>query len=378
MYNLELYRSWFPHLQTGKMYLNHAAVSPLSTRVNQAIESYLQTRTIGEIDPFLLAQQSALQLKNNLATLLNTTPKRIGFVLNTSEGLNILANGLPWSAGDRILLNDVEFPTNVVPFLNLKRFGVEIDFVHNTQGKILVDDIVKALTPKTKLLSISFVQFLSGYKANLEAIGALCKERNIIFCVDAIQGLGVSPMDVQKFKIDFLASGGNKWLMGLMGLGFVYLTEELQQRIHQVHASWTSNKNFFGDFFTYRVDFDETARRYENGTQNFLAITALGESTSMLLEAGIEQIEQHLHSITEKIFSSAKEIGYTVITPSSTSERSGIVTIQHPKAGELFEALTKRNIIVSMREGMIRIAPHFYNSENDIAALLSTLRQEIS
>ncbi|MBW7886849.1 MAG: aminotransferase class V-fold PLP-dependent enzyme [Bacteroidetes bacterium] len=374
MYNLQQYRSWFPHLLTGKIYLNHAAISPLSTRVNHAVDAFLESRTVGSIDPFLETQRASALLKENLAKILNASAERIGFVQNTSEGLNILANGLEWKSGDRILLNDSEFPANVVPFLNLKRSGVEIDFVRTDNGKIYIEEIEKLITPKTKLLSLSFVQFLSGYKADLETIGKLCREKQILFCVDAIQGLGVSPMDVQNFQIDFLSCGGHKWLMGLMGLGFIYLTEELQQRIHQANAGWTSNKNFFSDFLNYRIDFDETARRYENGTQSYLAVAALGKSTQTLLEIGIEAIQSHIHSITEKIFSSAEEMGCKIITPHHTGERAGIVTVQHPKAKEIFQELSEQNIIVSMREGMIRIAPHFYNSEEDISVFLSMFR----
>ncbi|MDD8019439.1 MAG: aminotransferase class V-fold PLP-dependent enzyme, partial [Bacteroidota bacterium] len=268
IYDIQKYRSWFPHIHTGKIWLNHASVSPLSTRVNDVVGEYMSNRTSGDIDIYHFAMQSSKQTKENLATLIHATPDRIGFVGNTSEGLNILAQGLEWKSGDRILLNDIEFPTNVVPFLNLKRVGVEIDFVKSRNGEITLEDIEALITPRTKVLSVSFVQFLSGFKVDLAALGELCKRHQIIFCVDSIQGLGVAPLDVQEAQIDFLSNGGQKWLMGMMGLGFIYITKELQDRIHQRHAGWTSNRNFFGDFFNYRIDFDETARRYENGTQN--------------------------------------------------------------------------------------------------------------
>lgn len=374
--NLPTYRSWFPHLQTGKIWLNHAAISPLSSRVNAAINVHLLNRTAGDIDLFPSIGGSCDHTKQNLATLINTALDRIGFVPNTTEGLNILASGIDWKSGDRIMLNDIEFPANVVPFLNLKRLGVEIDFVKNQNEEILVEDIEAMITPRTKLLSISFVQFLSGFKANVTAIGELCKRHNIIFCVDAIQGLGASPLDVKKAQIDFLSNGGHKWLMGLMGLGFVFITEELQSRIHQRHAGWMSNKNFFGNFFTYRIDFDDTARRYENGIQNYLAIIALGESTSTLLEVGIDHIQSHLHSLTDDIVDFADAEGIEIVTPRMQAQRAGIVTIKLEGAEQIFQKLTEKNIIVSLREGMLRIAPHFYNSHEEIAIFCDTLQKE--
>lgn len=372
-YNLPLYRSWFPHIHTGKIWLNHAAISPVSKRVNAVIEKHLQNRSFGDIDVYPSVIASCEKTKSNLAEIIHTTPDRIGFVPNTSEGLNILTNGLEWKSGDRIILNDIEFPTNVVPFLNLKRLGVEIDFVKSANGEVTIESIERTITPATKLLSISSVQFLTGYKADLTALGALCKNQNIIFCVDAIQGLGVVPTDVQGMQIDFLSSGGNKWLMGLMGLGFIYVSSELQERIQQKHIGWTSNRNFFGDFFNYRIDLDETARRYESGTQNYLAIAALGESTSTLLEVEIDNIHAHLLQLTDRIISFADEHHFDVVTPREQTKRAGIVTLKHPKAKEIFDDLTEQRINISMREGMLRIAPHFYNSDEDLHALFSIL-----
>ncbi|MHB1049151.1 MAG: aminotransferase class V-fold PLP-dependent enzyme [Bacteroidota bacterium] len=372
-YNLQLYRSWFPHIQTGKIWLNHAAISPVSKRVHAVIEKHLQNRSFGDIDVYPSVIASCEKTKSNLAALINATPDRIAFVPNTSEGLNILANGLEWKSGDRIILNDIEFPTNVVPFLNLKRHGVETDFVKSANGEVLIDDIERAITPSTKLLSISSVQFLTGYNADLAAIGSLCKKHNIIFCVDAIQGLGVVPTDVKEMQIDFLSGGGNKWLMGLMGLGFVYVSSDLQERIRQKHVGWTSNRNFFGDFFNYRIDLDETARRYENGTQNYLAVAALGESTSILLEVGIDSIREHVLEITDHIIAFADEHHFDVVTPREKPKRAGIVTLKHAEAKTIFDDLNEQRINISMREGMLRIAPHFYNSEEDLHALFSIL-----
>jgi selenocysteine lyase/cysteine desulfurase len=375
-YNLSLYRSWFPFLDTKKIWLNHASISPLSTRVEAAVNAYMQNRMTGDIDIYMSMLATVKRTKANLGALVNAAPERIGFAANTSEGLNILANGLAWKTGDRILLNDIEFPTNVVPFLNCRRHGVEIDFVKSVRGEILIDDIERAITPRTKLLAISFVQFLSGFKADLTAIGALCRKHGIIFCVDSMQGLGAAPLDTQAAGIDFLANGGNKWLMGMMGTGFVFLTPELQARIHQHHIGWTSNQNFFGDFFNYRIDPDETARRYENGTQNYCGITALHASTSTLLEVGIDNIASHIGTLNDAVIAMCDDLGFDTITPRDSTKRAGIVSFACPNSQEVFERLTRRGVIVSVREDMIRIAPHFYNTLEEIGALRCALAEE--
>lgn len=360
------YRSLFPHLNSGKLWLNHAAISPLNSRTKAAVDAYLLNRSEGSIDDFPQIVEISGNAKRQLGKLINAPEERIGFVNNTSDGLNILANGIDWKHGDRIILNDSEFPTNVVPFLNLKRLGVEIDFVKTTNGEVLFADLEKAITPRTRLLSISFVQFLSGFRSDLSAIGELCRRHGIFFCVDAIQGLGNSPIDVQASKIDFLSTSGHKWMLSMMGLGFVYLTEAMQGRITQQFAGWTSNKHYFSNLLDYRLDPDETARRYENGAQNNAGIAAIGASAALLNEAGIPAIHAHLLSLTDMVFAFAGERGLSLVTPKEHSKRAGIVTLVLPDAERIFEALNARNTVVSLREGKLRISPHFYNSAEDM------------
>ncbi|NUN70084.1 MAG: aminotransferase class V-fold PLP-dependent enzyme [Bacteroidetes bacterium] len=369
------YRSLFPHLAAGKLWLNHAAISPLNSRTKAAVDAYLLNRSEGTIDDFPQIVGISNDAKQNLGRLLNAPPQRIAFVNNTSDGLNIIANGLDWKSGDRILLNDMEFPANVVPFLNLRRLGVEIDIIPSANGEITVEQIAAAITPRTRLLSLSFVQFLSGFKADLPAVGRLCRERGVIFCVDAIQGLGNAPLDVMDARIDFLSCGAHKWMLSMMGLGFIYLTEELQSRLTQQFAGWTSNKDYFSRLLEYRIDFDDSARRYENGAQNNAGIVAIGASAALLNEAGIPAVHRHLLALTDEVIAFADEKGWALLTPREHSKRSGIVTLAVPGAEKVFEGLNKRNIIVSLREGRIRIAPHFYNSAGDIRTACSAIAE---
>ena len=374
-YDINSYRALFPVIKTGTIYLNHAATSPLPTKVIDAVNKYLKERSETQIDNLASFQPTLTETRGFAARLLNTTPDRIAFFGNTTNAINLLATGIEWKTGDRIILDDIEFPANVYPFLNLKRLGVEVDFVKNRDGKILLEDLEAKITPRTKLLSISHVQFLTGYRSDLKAIGELCKKRGIIFSVDAIQAAGVMPIDVQEMKIDFLATGGQKWLMSPQGIAFAYVSEEMQGRITQAYLGWTSIKNFFGEFTRYRLDLDDTARRYENGTMNFIGITSLHESLSTLLEVGIDSIEEHVLDLSDKLISELKSLGLHAYVEGSRKERSGIISIRVPDADAYSAKLAKAKIVVAVRQGVIRVSPHFYNTEEEILTLVENLKQ---
>lgn len=372
-YDINSYRELFPVTKSGTIYLNHAATSPLLTKVVAAINKYLDERSTTEIDNYSSFQNTLTETREFTARLLNTTPDRVAFFDNTTNAINLLATGIEWKTGDRIVLNDIEFPANVYPFLNLKRLGVEIDFVKNRDGRILLEDIESVITPRTKLLSISHVQFLTGYRSDLRAISEICTKRGIIFSVDAIQSAGVVQVDVKQMGIDFLAAGGQKWLMAPQGIALAYVSEETQQRIKQAYLGWTSIKNFFGDFTRYRLDLDESARRYESGTQNYIGITSLHESLSILLEAGIDAIEEHVLDLSDILISELRTLGLRAYVNSPRHERSGIVSIPVSNAEVYRAELEKKQIKVAVRQGMIRVSPHFYNTEDEVRTLIESL-----
>ena len=224
-------RNYFPYLKSGKIYFNHASTGPLCIPVLQQINKILYEKSETSIDDYAKFQSVIKETKQDLSGLINTKPERIAFLDNTSNGINILARGIKWKKGDRILLNDLEFPANVYPFLNLQKDGVIVDFVKSKDGIVSADDIIENIKPGTRLVSISQVQFLTGYRVDLEKIGKLCREKGIIFSIDAIQGLGAVRLDVVRDKIDFLSSGSQKWLLGLQGMAFIYVSEELQENM---------------------------------------------------------------------------------------------------------------------------------------------------
>ncbi|MEJ2104075.1 MAG: aminotransferase class V-fold PLP-dependent enzyme [Ignavibacteriaceae bacterium] len=216
---------------------------------------------------------------------------------------------IDWKKGDRILLNDVEFPANVYPFLQLKEKGVEVDFIKSKNGIVSAEEVIDAIKPETKLISISFVQFLSGYKVDLEKIGKVCKEKGIIFSVDSIQGLGAVRLDVEKFNIDFLSNGTQKWLFGLQGLAFIYVRKELQEKMKSAPIGWLAVNNAW-DLLNFDLITKETAERFQPGTLNNLGIYALNSSMKFLKEFGFDEIEKRVISNSRYFIEEMAKIGY--------------------------------------------------------------------
>lgn len=372
------FRSLYPHIKKGIIYLNHAAVSPLSYKVVDAVNLHLNERSDGMIDSFPRDLEVMDDCRSKVAQLIHTTPDRISFAQNTSEALNIVAGGIDWHEGDRVLLNTMEFPANVYPYINLKSKGVELDFITDDDGKITPDMIEKALTPKTRLVAISAVQFLSGYKADLQQIGELCKERNIWFVVDGIQAVGAMNINVKSMYIDALAAGGHKWQMSPQGIGFLYVSEALQEQIHQKSLGWLSVKEPW-QLFNHDQTLAPTAKRFEGGTYNFPGIYGYRASLSTLLDFGIENIEKHISHLTSLIVEGLSgEKNMTLYTSDKPEQRAGIVTFslnKNIKAGDLSGFLSENQIIVAVREGKIRFAPHYYNTDEEIEQAVTILKK---
>lgn len=367
------YRELFPNLQK-QTWLNHASISPISTRVQSKIEEFTQIRQSGSIDNFAENLTKLEQFRTQVGKLINSGEDRIALTHNTSEGFILLASGLEWKKGDRVLLNDIEFPANVYPFLQLKKQGVEIDFVKSKNGRILVEDLEKAITPRTKILSISFVNFRYGFRPDLEKIGELCRTKGVIFSVDGIQGIGAVPIDVKKCKIDFLSCACHKWLMSLQGTAFIYLTKELQEKIHSPLTGWLSVKHFW-DFFNYdENNLFDSARRFEFGTYNFMGVWAALESISILNEFRIENIWERLRFFAKMLREGITAKGYEVMSPCETlSETSGITSFQAKNGEEILKRCQEAKMTIVMREDFLRVSPHFYNTEEEIQKLLSLI-----
>ncbi|MBI4428125.1 MAG: aminotransferase class V-fold PLP-dependent enzyme [Ignavibacteriales bacterium] len=375
-------RSLFPHTSKGKIYLNHAATTPLSTPVVDATIRYLEQRSVGTLENFTNDMKMITECREAIRKLINAeSPDRVALVSNTSEALNIVSTGIPWKSGDRILLNSSEFPANVYPYLYLKNLGVEIDILEAPEGRIPMELMKRGITAKTRVVALSAVQFLSGYKADLVTIGDFCRKKNILFVVDGIQAIGAVRVDVQQMKIDALATGCQKWQLGQQGTGYLYITEELQRNIRQQHVGWLSAADPW-DFHNFSQSLSSTARRYEPGTLNIPGWWGTQASLALLLEFGVEAIERHILSITRMLMDGLQRLdGLELMSPANDAERAGIVTVRPTgslDAQAVFKEISDRNITTSVREGMLRFSPHFYNSPEDISLAVEVVRECLS
>ncbi len=372
--NIEEVRKLFPHLQTDQIYFNHAALGPWSTLVLDRIKEYMDERSGLNVMNFESFVKWNFGAKEKLAKLLGTSTTRLSWVDNVANGLSILAQGLDWNFGDRIILNDIEFPSNVYPFLNLKKYGVEVDFAKSRNGIVDIEDLEKLITPKTKLLSISMVQFLSGYKADINAIGELCKQKGIIFCIDAIQAVGAVNVNLKESKIDFLTGGTQKWLMSSQGLSYFYVTEELQNKIDQKNVGWTSVEDPW-NLLDYNLTLRSKAERFQTGTLNAFGIAIFDAALNMFKQSKIENFELKVLENTDYFIKRLSEIGIEPLLKNISNEHlAGIVTLKHEKSKEIFSELERRKIYCAVREGMIRFSPHFYNTKDEIDRVVNELK----
>jgi selenocysteine lyase/cysteine desulfurase len=363
---IEKARSYFPYLNKGIIYLNHASTGPISIKVKERSEE--------KIDDYYAFKDVAKETRTMIGEMINCKEDRIAFIDNTTNGIIWLAQGIDWKAGDRIILNDVEFPANVYPFLQLREKGVEIDFIQSTNGFVTAEEIIEAIQPRTKLISVSFVQFLSGYRVDLEKIGKVCKEKEIIFSVDSIQGLGALRLDVEKYNIDYLANGTQKWLLGLQGLAFIYVRKELQDEMKSAPIGWLAVKDA-RDLLNFDLTTKETAKRFQPGTLNNLGIYAFNSSMKLFKEFCFDEIENQVLSNSKYFINELEKIEYkSPLFSLPEKHLSGIVSFRSENAQKIFDILSQKKIVCSLREGYIRFAPHFYNTKQEIDLVVDTMK----
>jgi selenocysteine lyase/cysteine desulfurase len=368
------YRAEFPVTREWA-FLNHAAVAPLSKRAHDRIlewaADYTNHGNVREAEWY----REVEKVRAASARLLAAVPEEIAFLKNTSEGLALVAEGLDLKAGDSVVIVGREFPANVYPWLHLASRGVTVRTVQpGEQGRVSVDDIAAAIDGTTRLLSISFVQYASGFRSDLAELGALCRDRRILFCVDAIQGLGVFPVDVNAMQIDFLAADGHKWLVSPEGAAIFYCRHELLDRLRPVSVGWKSVANY-GAFAQVDLRFPPTAARFECGSLNVAGIVALGASLQLFEEVGISEIERRVQTVTDLLVDRLAAAGARVYSSRRPGEWSGIVSFewQNGDPRRLKLQCLNRQVMISYRDGRLRASPHFYNNAADVDALLDAL-----
>lgn len=351
-------------------YLNHAAVCPIPRRSQRWMGRAIEESLTLDRDAWAGRTQLVRELS---ADLINARPDQVAFIKNTSEGLSLAANGIDWRAGDNAVVHDNDFPSVVFPWQNLAAQGVETRRVAARAGRVLVDDIADAIDGRTRAVAISTVQFKTGFRVDLAAIGQLCRDHDLLFVVDGIQSLGALALDVQDCGADVVAADAHKWLLGPQGIGIFYCSDRALARLRVRTVGWLSITEPFK--FDYRLDLLPDARRFEPGSDNTIGICGLGGTLELLHEVGMDAIEARVLALTDLACEELARKGYRVVSPRGERERSGIVIFasdRHP-TDALFERLTAAQIVVSVRGGGIRVSPHFYNSEDEIARLIAAL-----
>ena len=354
-------------------YFDHAAVAPISLPAQSALTNWAtEFAEHGAVNwPQWAAELE--HLRRRAADLLHADTAEIALVHNTTEGINLVAEGFPWQSGDNVVMFDDEFPSNVYPWMNLASRGVEVRRVAGGDRPSL-DDLAKACDRRTRIVSVSWVGFASGWRHNLDELAELAHGRGALLFVDAIQGLGVFPLDVRATPVDFLAADGHKWLLGPEGAGLFYLRREHLDRLRPLGLGWNSVVQA-NDFSKIELRLKPSAGRYEGGTYNMPGLLALGASLEMLADYPPQQISQRLLDLTDAICARLPQLGAAVVSHREREHASGIVSFDLPgrNPAEVRRQCRDRHVVLSCRGGRLRVSPHAYNNADDVDRLFEAL-----
>jgi cysteine desulfurase/selenocysteine lyase len=374
--NLDEIRAKYP-ITRNYNFQNHAAVAPMSGPAADAMAGY--ARELAEY-AYLRGTfyRTAERVRHSIAKLINADVDEITFVKNTSEGINFVANGVQWISGDNIVSTTMEFPANVYPWMALEPRGVALKRVAEEDGRIPFDRIAKAIDRRTRLVAVSSVQWSNGFRIDLSRLGELCRDKGVLLFVDAIQSLGVQPLDVRAMNVDFLAAGGHKWLTAAEGTGLFYCKRELIGHIKPTELGYMGMKHGY-ETEVHRLrweDFHDDARRFDSGAYNLAGICALGASIDLLLQVGIDEVQVRIKQNTDLLVEGLRSKGWTMHSPRTASEWSGIVAFSSEKhdTDQLRKHLRSEfKIIVANRFGRLRASPHYYNSLEEMRQLVDAL-----
>lgn len=362
-------------LDPDTLYLNHAAVAPWPTRTAQAVNRFAEQNLHFGARYYAHWNQQEAQLREQLRALINAAhTDDIALLKNTSEGLSVIASGLNWSEGDEIIISDQEFPSNRIPWEALRDRGVRVVPV-SLAGEDPEGNLINAMSPATRLLSISSVQYGSGLKLDMGMLGRACRERDILFCVDAIQSLGAEPLDARAIHADFVVADGHKWLLGPEGLALFYCHAGVRERLALHQFGWHMIEHA-GDYDRKDWRPAASARRFECGSPNMLGIHALSASLSLFEEIGMPQVTQALSRRVQQILDGLAQAGdIRVISPLSPGRRAGIVTFvpARESAQACYRRLMDAGVVCALRGGGVRWSPHFYTPPEVIERALQIL-----
>jgi cysteine desulfurase/selenocysteine lyase len=354
------------------VYFNHAAVAPLPRRVAAAITAHVDNaRDRGAAD-WRRWYAGIEQTRAKAATFLGARASEVAFLPSTSWGLSAVAQAYPWREGDNVVGDDMEFPANVYPWMVLGRRGVEFRAAKSREGRVTVDDLAARVDSRTRIVAVSWVAFHNGFVYPIEEIGAFCREKGILFVVDAIQGLGALPIDVSQVPVDVLVADAHKWLLGAEACALFYVSENARERVPPVAAGWWNVKSE-GTFLDYDLDFFLGGRRYEAGSLPTAQIEGLSAAIDLLDEMGRDAIRRRVLETVRTLADGLASRGWTLASPEPL--QSGILAMVPPdaNANRAAKELEGRGIIVSPREGAVRFSPHASNDAGEVERILEAV-----
>ncbi len=360
-------------------YLDHAAVGPLSDNAASAMSQWIaQSNSSGDICWPKWASGNE-KLRADTATLLNCDPSEVCLIPNTSTGINFVAEGWPWKPGDNVVITDGEFPSNLFPWQNQESRGVEVRIVPRRKFEVHVDDLIDAVDASTRIIAASWVGYSSGYRLDVDELVDKAHRKGVFVSLDAIQGLGVFPLDVAKTPVDFIAADGHKWLLGPEGAGIAMIRREHLDKLRLGNVGWGSVKNSF-NYNEPVLDLRDEAARYESGSMNMVGFAGMSASLEIFLAVrkrhGESAIGDRVTELTSRLDDELHRLGATTSTASHIDKRSGIVTFQIDgvEPAKIRSRAIDEKIVLSCRGGGVRASVHAYNNDDDLGRLIELVK----
>lgn len=368
-------RSLFPALKKY-VYLNSAAVSPIPTTSVEAVQTQLSDVALNGSNNYLEWVATKNRARGLVAEMLGVRAEQVAFMRNTSDGFAAIAAGIDWQPGDNIVSYEHEFPANFYPWRMVRdRHGVQLRLCPDRNARIDLDEFIGLIDAHTRLVSVSAVQYGTGFRADLERIGRAARAADALFAVDIIQGFGAFGFDLPAQLVDIASGASHKWLCAPEGCGILYLSDRARERVQPAFVGWISVETPW-DFADRDQPFKPNALAWESGTGASSLFYGLEQSLKLLQQTGLDTIEKYLGNLTDELCELLEQKNYDVVSSRIGSEASAIVCIRHSggeDSSSIAQRLMAENIVISPRNDILRIAPHFYNNSEDIERLVSAL-----
>jgi cysteine desulfurase / selenocysteine lyase len=372
-------REEFPITRRG-VYLDNATLGPPPARHVRAVTAFLQRMSKEGLDDlFAISDEGVDAVRAKAATLVHADPSHVFFVRSTSHGVGIVAEGLSWRDGDEVILYELDHPAGVFPWLNLADRGVKVRFIKD-RGRFGFDaeDVRQMMSPRTRVVCVSLVNFAHGARADVEAIAEICRARGVWFVVDAVQALGALSVDTSRLGADVVVAHGYKFLLSGFGLGIACCSDRALAELRVGQIGWKSVENPFDldRILAFEMRFPASAKRFEPSFQPLPQVFGLGATLDLFLEAGIDAIEKRVVSLARRLVAGLREKGYEVVGPQASETRSPIISVAVRSEDErerIQRGLRESRTTCAVRESRVRLSPHFYNTEEEIDRLVGCL-----